>query len=49
MNTLLRLTLGMALLLSLSVFTAWAWDRSDAPDAPAKSSPALVGSAQPAG
>ena len=30
MNTVLRLIVGMTLLLSLSVLTAWAWDRSDA-------------------
>ncbi len=33
MNTVLRLVVGMAVLLSFSVLTAWAWDQSDAQNA----------------
>ena len=48
MNTALRLALGMVLMLSFSVFAAWAWDHSDAPDLPSKSGPARLVSAKPA-
>ena len=41
MNTVLRLAIGMSLLLSVSVLTAWAWDKSDAQNA-TPASPAAV-------
>ena len=41
MNTALRLVVGMTLLLSLSVLTAWAWDQSDTLNA-APATPAAV-------
>ncbi len=41
MNTVLRLVVGMTLLLSLSVLTAWAWDHSDALNA-VSATPAAV-------
>ncbi len=35
MNIAMRLLAGLVLLLGFSVFTAWAWDHSDALNAPA--------------
>lgn len=51
MNTALRLVVGMSLLLSVSVLTAWAWDKSDALNAkPATPAAVDVGAAgKPAG
>lgn len=41
MNIVVRLLAGLLLLLGFSVFTAWAWDHSDALSAPA-SAPAAA-------
>ena len=35
MNIVVRLLAGLLLLLGISVFAAWAWDRSDALNLPA--------------
>ncbi|MEO8247729.1 MAG: hypothetical protein ABI589_00010 [Burkholderiales bacterium] len=42
MNIFVRLLAGLALLLGVSVFTAWAWDHSDALNSAAPTTAAVA-------